>query len=53
MAIPDVVRRGGISMEDVDVFEVNEAFASQVHLNAMLLFPFGPTTTSFPCIMPP
>ena len=44
MAIPDVVRRGGISMEDVDVFEVNEAFASQVHLNAMLLFPLGPTS---------
>lgn len=30
VAIPDVVRRGGISIEDVDVFEVNEAFASQV-----------------------
>jgi Thiolase, C-terminal domain len=47
VAIPDVVRRGGISMEDVDVFEVNEAFASQVHLNATLLFLFGPTTSLF------
>ncbi len=30
VAIPDVVRKGGVSIEDVDVFEVNEAFASQV-----------------------
>jgi len=29
VAIPDVVRKGGVSIEDVDVFEVNEAFASQ------------------------
>ena len=37
VAIPDVVRRGGISIEDVDVFEVNEAFASQVHCDALSL----------------
>jgi Thiolase, C-terminal domain len=38
VAIPDVVRRGGISIEDVDVFELNEAFASQVHANTWSCF---------------
>ena len=30
VAIPDVVRRAGLSLDDVDVYEINEAFASQV-----------------------
>lgn len=29
VAIPEAVRRAGITMADVDVFEINEAFASQ------------------------
>ncbi len=29
LAIPDAARRAGIAVEDVDLFEINEAFASQ------------------------
>jgi acetyl-CoA acyltransferase 1 len=29
VAIPEAVRRAGLSLPDIDVFEVNEAFASQ------------------------
>ena len=46
VAIPDVVRRGGISIEDVDVFEVNEAFASQVYPNSRLLVSSRPFRSS-------
>lgn len=28
-AIPEVVRKAGLNMSDIDVFEINEAFASQ------------------------
>ena len=30
VAIPDAVKRAGLTMEDIDLFELNEAFASQV-----------------------
>ena len=30
VAIPDVCRKAGVAIEDIDVFELNEAFASQV-----------------------
>ena len=30
VAIPAAVRAAGLAMEDIDVFEINEAFASQV-----------------------
>lgn len=29
LAIPEVLKRAGLTKEDIDVFEVNEAFASQ------------------------
>lgn len=29
-AIPDAVKRAGLTLDDIDVFELNEAFASQV-----------------------
>ncbi|KAL6068879.1 3-ketoacyl-CoA thiolase B, peroxisomal [Balamuthia mandrillaris] len=29
VAIPDAVRRAGLRLEDIDVYEINEAFASQ------------------------
>jgi acetyl-CoA acyltransferase 1 len=29
-AIPAVVRKAGLTLEDIDVYEINEAFASQV-----------------------
>lgn len=28
-AIPDVLKRAGLTTKDVDVYEINEAFASQ------------------------
>jgi acetyl-CoA acyltransferase 1 len=28
-AIPEAVRKAGLDMSDIDVFEINEAFASQ------------------------
>jgi acetyl-CoA acyltransferase 1 len=28
-AIPEAVRKAGLSISDIDVFEINEAFASQ------------------------
>lgn len=38
VAIPEAIKKAGISLEDVDIFEINEAFASQAaycvkHLN--------------------
>ena len=30
VAIPEAVRLAGLALEDIDVFEINEAFASQV-----------------------
>ena len=30
VAIPAAVSKAGLSLDDIDVFEVNEAFASQV-----------------------
>ena len=32
LAIPEAVRKAGLTLNDIDVFEVNEAFASQVAL---------------------
>lgn len=32
VAIPDAVARAGLTLDDIDVFELNEAFASQVCL---------------------
>lgn len=29
VAIPEAVRRAGLTLDDIDVFEINEAFASQ------------------------
>ena len=29
-AIPEAVKQAGLAIEDIDVFEINEAFASQV-----------------------
>jgi acetyl-CoA acyltransferase 1 len=29
LAIPEVLRRAGVKLSDVDIFEINEAFASQ------------------------
>lgn len=38
VAIPDAVARAGLTLDDIDVFELNEAFASQVrHLPCMSL----------------
>jgi acetyl-CoA acetyltransferase len=30
VAIPDAVARAGLTLDDIDVYEINEAFASQV-----------------------
>ena len=30
VAIPEAVKQAGLSIDDVDLFELNEAFASQV-----------------------
>jgi acetyl-CoA acyltransferase 1 len=30
VAIPAAVQRAGLSLDDIDVYEINEAFASQV-----------------------
>ncbi len=37
VAIPKVLKRAGMSVEDVDLFEINEAFASQVLANVKML----------------
>ena len=29
VAIPEAVRRAGLTLDDIDVYEINEAFASQ------------------------
>ena len=29
VAIPDAVKRAGLTLDDIDLFELNEAFASQ------------------------
>ncbi len=34
-AIPEAVARAGLSLDDIDVFEINEAFASQVGQGAL------------------
>ena len=34
VAIPEALRKAGLSKDDVDVYEVNEAFGSQVSLAA-------------------
>jgi len=31
VAIPEAVRLAGLTLDDIDVFEINEAFASQVN----------------------
>lgn len=36
VAIPEAVRMAGLAIEDIDLFELNEAFASQVGLGMML-----------------
>ncbi len=30
VAIPEAVARAGLTLDDIDIFEINEAFASQV-----------------------
>ena len=35
VAIPAAVEKAGLSVDDIDVFELNEAFASQVRLSCM------------------
>ena len=30
VAIPEAVKQAGLSIDDIDLFELNEAFASQV-----------------------
>ena len=43
-AIPAAIEKAGLSLDDIDIFEINEAFASQVRenpiLNHLLLFDF-------------
>ena len=35
-AIPEALKKAGLSIDDIDIFEINEAFASQViFLNAI------------------
>ena len=35
VAIPAAVEKAGLSVDDIDVFELNEAFASQVRLTSL------------------
>ena len=37
LAVPDAVRRAGLSMEQIDLFEFNEAFAAQMLANLKVL----------------
>jgi len=36
-AIPEAVRKAGLTMDDIDIFEINEAFASQVYNKIMFI----------------
>jgi hypothetical protein len=40
-AIPEAVRKAGLTLNDIDVFEINEAFASQVALTLLLTLSLG------------
>jgi acetyl-CoA C-acetyltransferase len=37
LAIPDAVKRAGLQMSDIDLFDINEAFAAQVLANMKVL----------------
>lgn len=38
VAIPAAVQKAGLSIDDIDLYELNEAFASQVRTHAAPLF---------------
>lgn len=38
IAIPKILNKVGLSKEDIDIFEINEAFASMVRLRSLLLW---------------
>lgn len=38
IAIPKILNKVGLSKEDIDIFEINEAFASMVRLRGLLLW---------------
>ena len=38
IAIPKILNKFGLSKEDIDIFEINEAFASMVRLRSLLLW---------------
>ena len=47
-AIPEAVRKAGLTLNDIDVFEINEAFASQVALTLLLTLSFRWGRRGFP-----